>query len=165
MKLLKLWDSDSYRAYMLQNSFKENEHGFYNAAYNYSYDEYKKYIADAKSHSLGINLKEGYVPDTIYILVNDDDQYVGTFNLRHYLNDFVKQGPGHICYAISKRYRNMGYGTIGLSLLLKEAKKLGISEVYMSAYKDNKPSIKVQINNGAYIDHEDDKHVYTRIKL
>ena len=165
MKLIKIWESDLNKAYKLQASFKEDENGFCNHVYGCSFDEFKEYVLRCQEHSQGINLQEGFVPDTIYILVDDENNYVGIFNLRHFLNDFLEKGPGHIGYGISEIYRGKGYGTKGLALTLKEAKKLDIDLVYMSANIDNKASIKVQLNNGAFIDHQDDKCVYTRIKL
>ena len=38
-------------------------------------------------------------------------------------------------------------------------------EVYMSVYKDNIASLKVQQKNGAYIAGETEDHYLTRIKL
>ena len=165
MKLIEIWKADIDKAYNLQNSFKKDENGFCNDAYGLSKKEYVDYLETCQNNSLGINLKEGYVPDTKYVLVDDEDNYVGIFNLRHELNDFLRNGPGHIGYGISKNYRNKGYATKGLALCLKKAKEKGIDVVYLAAHKDNYPSIKVQLNNGAYIDHEDEKEVYTRIKL
>ena len=43
----------------------------------------------------------------------DEDVYVGVFNLRHCLNDFLREGPGHIGYCISEKYRGRGYATKG----------------------------------------------------
>jgi hypothetical protein len=37
-------------------------------------------------------------------------------------------------------------------------------EIYMSVHKDNPASLRVQIKNGAYVHHEDEKEFYTRIK-
>ena len=38
-------------------------------------------------------------------------------------------------------------------------------EIYLSVRKSNGASLKVQLKNGAYIHHEDDKEYYTRIKI
>ena len=67
--------------------------------------------------SKGINLPEGYVPATAYWLV-DGENYIGSGNVRHYLNDSLKNFGGHIGYFIRKKYWNMGYGTLLLKLLL-----------------------------------------------
>ena len=165
MKLIEIWKADVDKAYELQSGFKKDENGFCNDAFDLSKKEYIDYLETCQNNSLGINLKEGYVPDTKYVLIDDEDNYVGIFNLRHELTDFLRNGPGHIGYGISERYRHLGYATKGLALCLKKAKEKGIDVVYLSAHKDNYPSIKAQLNNGAYIDHEDEKEVYTRIKL
>ncbi|SJZ98281.1 GNAT family N-acetyltransferase [Anaerorhabdus furcosa] len=165
MKLIKLWEANLEKAYALQSSFEKDENGFMNIAYGFTLDEFKEYVKKREKSSLGIDLAEGYVPDTVFVLVDDEENYVGIFNLRHYLNEFLINGAGHIGYGISPNYRQKGYATKGLRLVLNEAKKMGIDEAYLSVNKDNQGSIKAQLNNGATIHHEDDKEYYTRIKL
>lgn len=165
MELKKIWEADLEKAYELQNSFPEDENGFVNRAYGYSYDEFVQYTEACRRHSEGIDLQEGFVPDTVFILVDDEGNYVGIFNLRHYLNEFLANGPGHIGYGISPKYRRKGYATKGLALTLEEAKKLGIEEAYLSCWKENTGSLKAQQKNGAVIYREDDKEYYTRISI
>lgn len=166
MKLIKLWEANPQKAYELQNTFEKEENGFMNTAYKLTFDEFLQYINNKHNSSLGIGLKEGYVPDTAYILVNDNDEYVGIFNFRHYLNEALRNGAGHIGYAISKNYRHQGYASKGLSLLINEVKPLlKEDEIYLSVHKDNPSSLKVQLNNNAYIHHEDEVAYYTRIKI
>lgn len=164
MELVEIWNCDLEKAYELQSSFEKNENGFENNAYGYSFEEFKKYVDEQKDMSLGKNLKSGYVPATAYIL-NDNGKYVGIFNLRHFLNESLENGAGHIGYGVSKIYRNKGYGSNGLRLTLEKAKNIGIDEVYMSVLKNNEYSIMVQKKNGAYIHHEGEERYYTRIKL
>lgn len=165
MKLIKLWDAELERAYVLQSSFEKNENGFVNNAYGYSLEEFKVYVRNREKSSRGVDLPEGYVPDTVFVLVDDEDNYVGIFNLRHYLNDFLENGAGHIGYGISPLYRQKGYATKGLALVLQKAKEIGIEEAYLSVNKNNLGSIKAQLNNGAIIHHENELEYYTRIKL
>ena len=107
----------------------------------------------------------GRVPET-YFFLWDDDTIVGLFKIRHYLNEELRKGAGHIGYGILEQYRNRGYGTKGLSLakeicrwLIKE------DEIYLASYSANKASLAIQLNNGAYIKEERDGVVYTRIPL
>jgi predicted acetyltransferase len=165
MKLLCLWDADPVKAYALHECFDQNESGFENAAYGLDEKAFMKYIAQKKDESMGIHLPEGYVSATEYILVDDDDTYVGIFNLRHELNAFLEKGPGHIGYGIARQYRGKGYASKGLALVLLEAKKYGITTAYLSVNKDNPASLAVQKKNGAWIDHEDDQEYYTRILI
>lgn len=162
MELVRVQDSDYKKTYELYMSFPENENGYVNSVYGYDYDQFLGWIEKKRNWSMGRELPEGFVPDTTFVLV-DDDKYVGVFNLRHYLNDFLREGAGHIGYCVSKKYRGKGYATKGLALTLKKARELGIHEAYLSVNKDNPASLKVQIKNGAYIHHEDEKKYYTRI--
>ncbi len=47
-------------------------------------------VKKEKQNHLGINLDEGYVPGTTYFYI-DNDQIIGTINIRHCLNDFLEE--------------------------------------------------------------------------
>lgn len=165
MRLIKVWKADVLKAYELYNTFEENENGFVNDAYGFSLKEFESYVQTRKDSAAGINLKAGHVPDTIYIL-EDEGAYIGIFKLRHYLNDALKEGAGHIGYGISPKYRGKGYAARGLKMTIEIAK--GIipeKQIYMSVHKDNPASLKVQIKNGAYIHHETEEEYYTRVEI
>jgi len=81
-----------------------------------------EYVHDLENEAAGIGLKPGWVPVTKYILVNDQGEYVGIFNLRHELNDALMEGAGHIGYGIAPEWRGRGYATEGLRLLLIKAR-------------------------------------------
>ena len=142
-----------------------DENGFTNSGFGCSYDEFINTILPGYiSCSKGENLPEGWVPGTEYFLW-DDEAIVGLFRIRHYLNDFLKDGAGHIGYGIKKEYRGKGYATKGLALTIEKAWTIiPEDEIYMSVHKDNPASLQVQLKNRAYIHHEDDKEFYTRIK-
>lgn len=164
LRLIKLWESDIRKAYELQMSFPKEENGFENRAYGNTYEQYCAYVNNCRLHAAGKKLENGFVPDTIYLLENEQGAYVGIFNLRHRLNPFLAQGPGHIGYGIRKEYRGRGYAKAGLQLLLCEARKIvAEDEIYLSVHKENAASLQVQLSNGAYIHHEDEKAFYTRI--
>ena len=165
MLLLPLWDGDLDKAYDLQMSFLPDENGFVNAAYGLTREEFSHYVETQKGYSLGQGLPEGYVPCTVYVLINEEGNYVGIFNFRHHLNDALRKGAGHIGYGIRKEYRGRGYATAGLRLLLREAWKIiPEEEICLSVHRDNPASLQVQLNNGAYIHHQDEREYYTRIK-
>lgn len=142
-----------------------DENGFENPFYNIDKETfYNEGIIKLINNSKGIGLKEGYVPDTCFFFW-DNDEIVGLFKLRHCLTEGLKNGAGHIGYGIARPYRGKHYATKGLALCIEKAKAIiPEDEIYMSVNKDNTASLKVQLNNGAYIHHEDDKHYYTRIR-
>ena len=85
MRLVPLWEADEERAYDLQMSFLPEENGFVNTACGLDREGFGAYVQLRKRNSQGLDLPEGYVPDTVYVLENDDGDYVGLVNLRHRL--------------------------------------------------------------------------------
>ena len=142
------------------------ENGFTNEYYNSSKTEFvRDIIPTLIDHSKGINLRKDYVPDTQFFLW-DDEKIVGLFRIRHYLNDTLKVGAGHIGYTILKKYRGRGYATIGLNLAIEKCEEIiKEKEIYLRVKKSNPASLKVQVKRGAIIVNEDDEYFYTRIKL
>lgn len=164
MRLIPLWEVDQKKAYDLQMSFPEDENGFTNPAFGKTVEKFAQYVEDKHAHSQGLCLPEGFVPDTVYVLENDEGDYVGIINLRHFLNDALRNGAGHIGYGIRQENRGRGYATAGLALALEEARKIvPEDEIYLSVHKDNPASLRVQLKNGARIHHEDEEEYFTRI--
>ncbi len=143
-----------------------NEKGFKNEYYNVSKEEFKdEIIPKLLKNSEGIDLPEGYVPDTYFFLWNNQE-IVGLFKIRHYLNESLKKFSGHIGYTILENYRGNGYATEGLKLAIEECKKIiKEDEIYLASHKNNPLSLKVQIKCGAYLYGENENIYLTRIKL
>ena len=143
-----------------------NENGFGNGGYGLSYEEFfNDFIPHCDRYSKGVGLKPGHVPQSYYILF-EDDRAVGVFKFRPTLNDMLRNGAGHIGYGIRQSCRGRGLGKAGLALMLEiAAPLLDENEAYLSVNKANPASLHVMLANGAYIHHEDEDHYYTRIPL
>lgn len=158
---------DAKKEYELLQKIPAEENGLNNNAHDLTYEEFKNDLLPTwLAYDKGEKLPKGWVPGTNYFLWVDDTP-VGIYKLRHRLNDFLRNGPGHISYGIAKEYRGKGYATIGLKLVLEKARELPIDtpEAYLSSLKSNPASFKVMQKNGGYLHHEDDTHYYTRIPL
>lgn len=158
------WE-DIEKEYEFITNLPEDESGFTNPDYGVTREEFEKTVLPRYiNYSKGAGLPEGYVPSTEYFLWKDD-VIVGLFRIRHELNDFLRNGAGHIGFGIKKEYRNKGYAAEGLKLTIEKAWEIiKEDEIYMSVHKNNIASLKVQEKNGAYVHHEDEKEFYTRIK-
>ena len=165
MHLKELWLCNDNDIYALFQSFPANENGFMNEAKDMPRDIFKQWVQKSEQAAMGIGLPAWKVPQTTYVLFNDDNKAVGVFKLRHYLNENVRNGSGHIGFGIGAAFRRQGYATAGLKLCLEKAKERGIDLAYLSCYKYNTGSLKAMLNCGAYIDHEDEQEYYTRIPL
>lgn len=110
------------------------------------------YISLTSQNSNGENVPDGWVPSSTFWLI-DHGEFVGHTNLRHTLNDFLKEIGGHIGYYIRPSARGKGYGTKILELALIEAKKLGIKKALISCNETNIASKRViEKNNGQFQD-------------
>lgn len=164
LKEINLNDID--KEYKAIKSIPENENGFENKYYNVTKEQFeKKIVPKLINNSKGIDLPDGYVPSTYYFLW-DDDEIVGLFKIRHFLNDFLRNGSGHIGYTILAEHRNRGYATMGLKLAIEKCKKIiAEDEIYLSVLKDNNASLKVQLKCGAYKAGETETDYLMRIKI
>lgn len=157
---------DAKKEYIVMTSIPEDENGFMNKFYNISFEEFvNEVIPTCEKQSKGIDLKPNRVPQNYYFLW-DNDEIVGLFKVRKKLNDSLRDGAGHIGYGIIKKYRNKGYATRGLKLVIELIKdEIEEDEIYMSVNKDNPYSLKTQLNCGAYIFSENEERYFTRIKI
>lgn len=113
-----------------------------------------------------IKASPSYVPATTYFTVRrSDNKIIGSIQLRHELNDYLRKRGGHIGYGISPAERGKGYGTKQLALVLDKAKELGIPRVMISCDQTNFASAKVAINNGGRLEWEgyDEEDGYIQI--
>ena len=91
----------------------------------------------------GKEQQQGFVPDTTLFLF-DNDKFIGLYNIRHYLDDFLRTQGGHIAYQIIPSERGKGYAKQGLKLVLNWCHdKLGLDEVMLSCNAENHSSDRV----------------------
>lgn len=110
-------------------------------------ENFKDSVKQAEDHAKGIGLPDGWVPASTYWLICQN-RIVGTCNLRHELNDFLREFGGHVGFSIRPSERNKGYGTQMLRLLLKKTQELGIERVLATCDDNNIASSRVIEKNG-----------------
>ena len=99
-------------------------------------NNFSDYFTLTENERLGINLKPNYVSHTVFWLICDDE-YVGTFDLRHSITPYLKQTGGHIAYQIRPSKQQKGFAYNGLQLCLKEAFKMGLNKVLLTCIEEN----------------------------
>ena len=98
---------------------------------------YEQWLEETITHRTTV--PEGWVPATLYYLVDGEGHVAGALDLRHYLNDGLYYG-GHIGYGMSPPYRGRGWAPLMLALGLEKAKALGIDRALVTCNDDNLPS-------------------------
>ena len=157
LKLKEANFEDIEKEYYVITNLQDNEFGFENKYQNCTYEEFEKQILPTLiANEKGLELPEGYVPGGYYFLY-DNEEIIGLFKIRYFLNEYLKNGAGHVDYSILKEHRKKGYATKGLKLALNLCKTLvKEDEIYFSVHKNNPASLKVIQKNGGYITHEDE---------
>lgn len=117
--------------------------------------DFQAMISRIEGYSQGIGLKETWVQNSTYWFVRDDNKIIGAINIRHRLNDYLKNIGGHIGYGIRPNERRKGYATEMLGKALDIVSEMGIKSILITCDKDNIASAKTIIKNGGDLHSED----------
>jgi predicted acetyltransferase len=115
--------------------------------------DFDHYVKSAQAWATGKDLPRGWIAVSTFWLA-EGDEYIGTVNVRHKLNDWLLRYGGHIGYGIRPSRRRMGYGTLICKLGLEEARKLGLTRVLITCDADNIGSKKIIESNGGVFENE-----------
>lgn len=116
------------------------------------FEAFKSKLPELVDNARGINLPEGYVPQTIYWLYIDGKP-VAYGKLRHALNEQLLRHGGHIGYTVRPSERGKGYGKLLLKELLRAAKKKHLDKVLITCNVDNVRSRRVVESNGGMLEN------------
>lgn len=163
MYLRKLSSNDGEQMYLMLQNIGSCENSFSNPVHGMGYEKYKQWLVQQEEWSEGLNLPKGYVAQTIYWLMDDNNVPVGIGKIRHALTDNSRKNGGNVGYAISSEYRGHGYGTIILKLLVAEAKKMKLEEIMLTVDKYNNASKRVIEANGGILFNENSERWYFHI--
>lgn len=99
-------------------------------------------------------VREGLVPATTYLALNESEKLIGMIDIRHRLNGNLLKFGGHIGYSVRKSERKKGFATEMLKLALEKCIELNIKEILITCDKNNIASAKTIIANGGILENE-----------
>lgn len=159
VRIQQLSIDDGIDIYNMLKMIASNENEFTNPVQKMSFEQYKEWLILMDKWSRGEGLKEGYVPQTIYWLY-DENIPIGIGKIRHALTESSRKFGGNIGYAISKEFRGKGYATVFLKMLLSEMNKMNITERVLTVEKNNPSSKRViEKNGGKVIEENSDRWI------
>ncbi len=164
MLLVKPCCTDTDREWAFVRDMPADENGLTNPLSGISREDYlERALPEMLKHERGEDMPDWMVPET-FLFLWDEGEIVGQFRIRHYLNDALREGAGHIGYFIAKEYRGKGFATEGLRQTLETARDIvPEDEFYLRVNKDNPASLKVMLKNGGRIVGENDTKLFVRI--
>ena len=109
-----------------------------------SYDEWLKSVTDNISDD---TVSPSWVVTDTYFAFDENENIVGIIDLRHTLNDFLKDF-GNSGYSVRPSERRKGYATEMLKLILERARQIGMDKIQLSVERSNEASVKTITKNG-----------------
>jgi predicted acetyltransferase len=131
----------------------DGENGFMGTPVHRGEATLREYLLQCCDMPDPAKLRPGLVPQTVFWVLDEHDEAVGIVRLRHYLNEKLKIGGGHIGYYVRSDQRGQGYGKEMLHLALAELRALGEKSALITPNPDNAPSIRmIEANGGRFQD-------------
>jgi predicted acetyltransferase len=127
--------------------------GLERCAKGMSYEEWLDDVTKSTDEKYAKGLER--VPASTYFMVREEDnKIVGIVNIRHYLDNVLKNVGGHIGGSIRPTERGKGYSKIQLYLCLLECKNLGLDKVMIDCEKTNTKSERAIKSIGGVFERE-----------
>ena len=139
----------SYREYIAELGDDER----YPFPLDFEHDDFPAMLQRLSDCADGVGLPQGYVASSTFWLV-DGGELLGVSNLRHELNEMLREHGGHIGLGVRPSSQGRGLGKRLLALTLREARRRGIEEVHVHCNKGNLPSAGMILANGGVLQSE-----------
>ncbi len=101
------------------------------------------FIALLNRRASGMDIPNGWVPETTLWIVREKRIVVGEIELRNPLNDWLRQVGGNIGYMTHPNHRSKGIATFALRAGLLILADIGLQRPLVTCRDDNLPSIRV----------------------
>ena len=131
-------------------------------------DDYGEWLNSVTANTNAKTVNPKWVITDTFFALDENGKVVGIIDLRHSLNDFLKN-MGNCGYSVRPSERRKGYATEMLKQIIKHAGTIGMRELYIAVEQKNDPSIKTILKNGGVFERsfvfENEAASIYRIKL
>lgn len=110
-------------------------------------ENYDDWLASVTANTSAKTVNPAWVVTDTLFAVDETEKIVGIIDLRHTLNDFLRD-LGNSGYSVRPSERRKGIASEMLRQLLTIAVQSGMTELHLSVEKTNEPSIKTITKNG-----------------
>ncbi|MBP0975127.1 MAG: GNAT family N-acetyltransferase [Oscillospiraceae bacterium] len=114
-------------------------------------DDYDAWLESVTKNTSPETVNPDWVVTDTFFAADDTGTIVGIIDLRHTLNDFLRDF-GNCGYSVRPTARRKGYATEMLRQLCGIARDAGLTELHLSVERSNTPSVKTIVRNGGVLE-------------
>lgn len=128
------------------------ERGFGGTSFGRGEATLEQFLAECCDGEDPVRVVPGFVPQTIFWMIDDDGRAIGMVRARHALNERLLQCGGHVGYYVRSADRRRGCATAALAEAVRFLNSLGVARVLVTASPSNEASNRVIVANGGRFD-------------
>lgn len=117
-----------------------------------SFDEWLTMVENNKDKS---TVQDGWVQaTTLFAIRKEDGKLIGMMDIRHELNDFLREYGGHLGMGVRPTERRKGYAVQILMKALGFCRSIGLDKVMAACYEENVASRNTILKCGGELERE-----------
>lgn len=116
---------------------------------------FEEWLTMVENNKDALTVQAGWVPaSTFFAIRKEDGKLIGMMDVRHELNDFLREYGGHLGMGVRPSERRKGYASQMLQSALDYCRSISLDKVMAACYKENTASRHTIVKCGGQLERE-----------